>query len=267
MRSARVQDGLFVGTSGWTYQSWRGRFYPHDLAQRNWLGWYAGQFSTTEINGSFYRTPSLEAVAGWKDTTPPGFVFAWKASQFITHWKRLNESCENSLELMETRLKRLGTRAGPVLFQLPARFEANRDRLVGFLRMLPRRRRYAFEFRHASWFEARVLDVLTEHDVALCLSDHQHATAPWTATASYIYIRGHGPGGDYRENYPTDTLRVWARRIRGWRRQGKAVFVYFDNDHKSAAPADARRLLELLGRGPARIVTRLAAERRRSVHH
>src|SRR5688572_26627098 len=111
-----------VGTSGWTYDSWRGPFYPRDIAKKDWLRWYGAQFPTTEVNGSFYRTPSTAAVCEWRKSTPPHFVFAWKASKFITHWKRLNETCVNSIALMESRLKLLGPKLGPVLFQLPSRF-------------------------------------------------------------------------------------------------------------------------------------------------
>src|SRR5688572_9004901 len=138
---------LWIGTSGWTYDGWRGMFYPADVPKRLWLRWYSGRFSTAEINGSFYRTPSLEAVKAWREQTPDDFVFAWKASKFITHWKRLTEKCKNSLELMESRLKMLGPKLGPVLFQLPPQFLANRERLGSFCKMLNKRRRlYAFEF-------------------------------------------------------------------------------------------------------------------------
>jgi uncharacterized protein YecE (DUF72 family) len=241
--------GVRIGTSGWAYDDWRGAFYPASVAKKNWLPWYAGQFPTTEVNGSFYRTPSIEAVHAWKQGTPAHFQFAWKASKFITHWKRLNpDTCENSIELMITRLRILGPKAGPVLFQLPAHFEANRDRLARFLEMLPARYRYAFEFRHRSWYEEGILDLLRDHDVSLCLSDHHQAPAPWIVTARHVYVRGHGPGGRYKDNYPDKTLRLWTQRIHRWQAQGKMVFVYFDNDQKSAAPADAHRLGMLLPR-------------------
>ncbi len=238
---------VFIGTSGWTYDGWRGPFYPPDVPKRAWLEFYGTQFPTTEVNGSFYRTPSLEAVRAWRDATPKNFLFAWKASKFITHWKRLSEKCDNSIALMETRLKALSPKAGPVLFQLPPQFGKERERLAHFLTMLPRCYPYAFEFRHASWYEDDILDLLREHDVSLCLSDHHDAPSPWVVTARHVYVRGHGPGGHYRDNYPDATLKAWARDVKTWTRQRRTVFVYFDNDQKSAAPADARRLVELVG--------------------
>ena len=238
--------GIWIGTSGWSYGSWRGPFFPKDLKLKDHLRFYAEHFQTTELNGVFYRTPTEEAVRGWREGTPDDFLFAWKASKFITHWKRLTEKCENSIELMESRLRLLRGKAGPVLFQLPPRMHANRERLASFLKMLPKRRRYAFEFRHQSWYDDAILDVLREHNVSLCLSDHHDAPAPWEITADHVYIRGHGPGGHYRDHYSDDTLRDWARFIRRCRRQRREVFCYFDNDQKSAAPADALRLMGLI---------------------
>jgi len=241
-----------VGTSGWTYDGWRGPFYPGEIPKRDWLAWYGSRFATTEVNGSFYRTPSLDAVREWRRCTPANFVFAWKASKFITHWKRLNAACANSIALMETRLKMLGPKAGPVLFQLPANFEADRGRLEQFIKMLPPRRPYAFEFRHRSWYDDAIFELLTNNNVALCLADHYLAPAPWVATARHVYIRGHGPKGRYRDNYPPAILRRWAQRIGAWLAENRGVYVYFDNDHKSAAPADAAHLLGLLREPVAR---------------
>ena len=179
---------VFIGTSGWTYDGWRGPFYAKDLPKKNWLAWYATQFPTAEINGSFYRTPPLEAVRTWRDQTPKDFMFAWKASKFITHWKRLKETCANSIALMETRLQMLSPKVGAVLFQLPPQFSKNRDRLASFLDMLPRRHRYAFEFRHKSWYDDGIFGLLHEHDVSLCLSDH-HAVAVGSDRAPRLCAR------------------------------------------------------------------------------
>jgi uncharacterized protein YecE (DUF72 family) len=238
---------ILIGTSGWSYASWRGPFFPREVMVKHHLQFYATQFSTAELNGVFYRTPTIEAVRGWRDNTPEDFVFAWKASKFITHWKRLTDKSRNSVALLESRLRILGRKAGPVLLQLPPMFTANYDRLASFLRLLQARRRYAFEFRHPSWYEPAVLRLLREHDISLCLSDHHDAPAPWQVTASFVYVRGHGPGGRYKGHYSDRTLRSWARDIAKWKRGGRDVYVYFDNDQKSAAPADALRLMKLTG--------------------
>jgi len=148
---------------------------------------------------------------------------------------------------METRLKALSPKVGVVLFQLPPQFSKDRERLASFLGMLPRCYPYAFEFRHQSWYDDDVYDLLHAHDVSLCLSDHHDAPAPWKRTAGFVYVRGHGPTGRYKGHYPQRTLSEWARRIRSWKKQGCDVFVYFDNDQKSAAPADAKSLRELMG--------------------
>ncbi|CAL77226.1 conserved hypothetical protein [Bradyrhizobium sp. ORS 278] len=237
---------VVVGTSGWHYDSWRGAFFPPGLLVKHQLRYYASQFETTELNGVFYRTPSEAAVRSWRDQTGRDFVFAWKASKFITHWKRLSERSVNSLELMEGRLKLLGDKAGPVLFQLPPQFEANQDRLASFLPLLPKHRRYSFEFRHPSWYTPATIRLLRHANVALCLSDHHDAPAPWQRTADFVYVRSHGPDGRYRDNYPAATMKAWATRISAWSARGVDVFVYFDNDQKSAAPADALQLRAML---------------------
>jgi uncharacterized protein YecE (DUF72 family) len=241
-------SAVHIGTSGWSYAGWRGPFFPKEVPVRDHLSFYAGRFDAVELNAPFYRTPTLEAVEAWAAATPAAFLFAWKASKFITHWKRLSANSGNSLDLLETRLARLGRKAGPVLFQLPPQMTADRERLAGFLGMLPGGRRHVFEFRHPSWYDATILALLAEHDAALCLSDHADAPAPWERTASFVYIRGHGPEGRYAGHYPDDTLKRWARDIRRWRKAGDPVFCFFDNDQKSAAPKDAERLQALLRR-------------------
>lgn len=237
---------ILVGTSGWSYASWRGPFFPREVVGKHHLQFYASQFDTAELNGVFYRTPTTEAVKGWREGTPAGFVFAWKASKFITHWKRLTNKSRNSIALLESRLRLLGPKAGPVLFQLPPQFALNYERLENFLDLLSPKRRYAFEFRHASWYAPKVLRLLRRHDISLCISDHHDAPAPWKATASFVYVRGHGPGGAYKGSYSDRALREWARRIMAWKRGKRDVYVYFDNDQKSAAPFDARRLMTIL---------------------
>jgi uncharacterized protein YecE (DUF72 family) len=237
---------ILIGTSGWHYESWRGPFFPKGLLLKDQLQFYASQFATTELNGVFYRTPTPAAVKAWRQQTGGDFVFAWKASKFITHWKRLSEKSVNSLELLEDRLALLGDKAGPILFQLPPNFHADAGRLKNFFELLSAKRRYSFEFRHESWYTPEIFRLLARQNISLCISDHHDAPSPWKRTADFVYVRGHGPGGRYRGHYSPDALSEWARRIRSWRKQGCDVYVYFDNDQKSAAPADALRLRQLL---------------------
>jgi uncharacterized protein YecE (DUF72 family) len=250
---------IWIGTSGWSYDSWRGPLYPSDLPKKDWLRFYASSFPSAEINGSFYRTPTLEAVRAWREQTPREFKFAWKASKFITHWKRLTAKCENSIALMETRLRLLGPKAAVVLFQLPPNFQKDAARLDAFLHMLPRRYRYAFEFRHRSWYDDDILEVLRAHETALCISDHADAPAPWETTAAHVYLRGHGPSGRYHGSYSSRTLQRWATRLMTWQGEGREVFVYFDNDQKAAAPTDARRFTAMIERKSASMPARTAA--------
>jgi uncharacterized protein YecE (DUF72 family) len=147
---------------------------------------------------------------------------------------------------METRLAVLGDQLGPVLFQLPERMHADRERLANFLELLSPKRRYAFEFRHASWYEEPILKLLRDEGISLCLSDHHQAPAPWEATADHLYIRLHGPTGRYHGNYSPARLQDWAKAIARWNRQARTVYCYFDNDQKSAAPQDAQSLIGLL---------------------
>lgn len=236
---------ILIGTSGWHYASWRGPFFPRGLRLKDQLAFYATQFATTELNGVFYRTPTEEAVRGWFSQTPEDFIFAWKASKFITHWKRLSYQSENSLELLESRISLLKHKGGPILFQLPPQFERNDERLASFLKMLSRKHRYAFEFRHPSWYTTHVFRLLSDKNAALCISDHHDAPSPWKRTADFVYVRGHGPGGRYTGHYSRTTLAGWKKRIERWSVRGYDAYVYFDNDQKSAATADASNLERL----------------------
>jgi uncharacterized protein YecE (DUF72 family) len=238
---------VLVGTSGWHYGHWHGRFFPRELARKQHLRFHARHFPTVELNGVFYRMPTIDAVRGWVEQTPDCFTFAWKASRFLTHIKRLKDIDDYSIDLLESRLSVLGNKLGPVLFQLPPQMKVDRERLATFLKRLDRRHRYAFEFRDPGWYEAPILDLLREHDVALCLSDHVHAPAPWVATAGHVYVRGHGSSGRYRGHYDEATLQNWARDISRWHGEGRQVYAYFDNDEEGAAPIDADRLIALLG--------------------
>jgi len=235
-----------IGTSGWAYKDWNGPFYPDEVKVKDRLFYISRSFPTLEINASFYRMPTDKAVAGWREQTPDDFLFAWKASRYITHNKKLNDPAD-SLAYMFQRIKGLGDKIGPVLFQLPPNLHRNDDRLTAFLKALPKKGRFAFEFRHRSWYDPAVLDLLRDHGVAFCISDHHDAPAPFEVTTDFVYLRGHGPGGRYHGRYGEAALKDWAAHIRRWRKDHD-VFVYFDNDIKSAAPADAQQLIDLLDR-------------------
>lgn len=201
--------GIRIGISGWHYASWRGAFFPSGLMVKHQLSYYASQFETTELNGVFYRTPSTQTVESWRDHTGQDFIFAWKASLFITHWKRLLDTSAGSLKLLEQRLSLLGEKAEPVLFQLPPNMKADHQRLAPFLKLLHRKWRYTFEFRHPSRYTPQTMRLLADRNIALCISDHHDAPSPWERTADFIYVRGHGPGGRYKDHCSPQTLRDW----------------------------------------------------------
>ena len=236
---------LRVGCSGWVYRHWRGDFSPAGLKQKDEFAFYAARFDTAEINASFYRLPSETTVEAWRAKAPEGFVFAWKASRFLTHIKRLKD-VEESLQLVLGRMAPLGDHFGPVLFQLPPSMKLDLERLESFLALLPPERRCTIEFRHPSWYVEEVYRALAGADASLCLSDHHHAPAPFVTTASWVYVRGHGPGGHYWGDYPDETLADWAGHMRRWLDAGKDVYAYFDNDIGGAAPRDAERLRALV---------------------
>lgn len=231
---------LRIGCSGWVYKDWKGPFYPEGTKDRERLEYYATRFDTAEINASFYRLPSEAMVEGWAGRAPPGFVFAWKVSRFITHNKKLKD-CDDPVSLVFGRMAPLGEKLGPALIQLPPQLRRDDDRLAGFLKLLPPGRR-TVEFRHPSWYDPAVFRILADFDAALCISDHHHAPAPWELTASWAYVRGHGPGGRYVGRYSDKEMQAWADRIAAWRARGLDVYAYFDNDIKSAAPFDALTL-------------------------
>jgi uncharacterized protein YecE (DUF72 family) len=235
-----------IGCSGWTYDDWKGPFYPETVKLKDRLRYYASRFDTTEVNGSFYRLPNESAVAAWAEQVPDAFCFAWKVSRYITHNKKLKD-CQDSVDLVFGRMKPLGGKRGPALVQLPPMLHRDDERLKRFLGWLPKGERVTVEFRHASWYEDAVFDILRDHGVAFCVSDHHDAPSPWLATADFAYVRGHGPGGHYHGRYSDAELDAWAQWIRKQGQAGLTVFNYFDNDVKSAAPQDADKLVALLG--------------------
>ncbi len=233
---------VHVGTSGWNYADWRGRLYPAGLPPRRWLAHYARSFDTVEVNATFYRLASRQAVSGWVDQTPPNFIFSVKASRFLTHLKRLTDM-ELGVERFYERIEPLvdAGKLGPVLWQLPERLHRDDDRLLHALEGLPAGR-HCFEFRHPSWFSAEVFELLRAHRAALVIPDHP--ARPFDShrfTADWTFIRFHHGSRGRRGNYSEAELREWATRIDAWSRRVE-VFAYFNNDWEGFAAANARAL-------------------------
>jgi uncharacterized protein YecE (DUF72 family) len=244
-----MSGAIHVGTSGWHYKHWRSVFYPADLKPRDWLRYYAARLSCVELNNSFYRIPSAHNIELWAGEAPAGFRFAVKAWGGITHRKRLHD-CAALLDAFLQPVLQLGRRLGPILFQLPPRWPCNPERLRDFLAQLPRRRnlRYAFEFRDPSWHNADIYRLLAEYDAAFCLFElGGQRTRYDIATADLVYVRLHGPAGRYGGDYSAAALRRWADRLRGWRDEGRDVWLFFDNDQAGYAVKNAialRRRIE-----------------------
>lgn len=238
-----------VGCSGWHYTSWRGVVYPSELPARSWLRAYAQRFDTVELNNSFYRLPSEDTFAAWRQQVPRGFVFALKASRFLTHIKRLRDP-EEPLDRLFTHAKPLGTALGPVLYQLPPRWFPDAERLETFLAALPRRlspgarRRlhHVIEMRDPRGYEPWVLDLLARYDVAFCVHDMRGLVSPRRVVGPIAYVRFHGYGAKYGGSYPDAVLVDWAGWIREQLAGGRDVYAYFNNDLNGYAVFDAARL-------------------------
>jgi uncharacterized protein YecE (DUF72 family) len=229
---------ILVGTSGWQYRHWRERFYPRGVAQVRWFEWYAERFDTVELNVTFYRQPSNETFEGWARRAPDGFLFAAKTSRFLTHIRRLRDPRE-SVERFLDGACRLGRHLGPVLVQLPPDLEAAPERLDETLALFPPDVRVAFEPRHASWFSDEVRDVLVRHDAALCWADRRGWLTPMWRTAGFGYVRFHGGRASPRPCYSDEALaRAVSAVADAWPRD-EDVFVYFNNDHRACALANA----------------------------
>ena len=242
---------IHIGTSGWHYRHWVGPFYPAGMTSPTFLDFYAQQFPTVEINNTFYSLPRQATLEAWRDATPKGFVFACKASRFITHMKKLDDPKRSVKRFFET-IDVLGPKLGPVLFQLPPRWRVNVARFRAFLDALPTRYRYAFELRDDTWFTGEVLEAMERGRAALCLYDLAGRRSPETVTTDLVYIRLHGPGAAYQGQYSEAALERWAMKITIWAGEGREVYCYFDNDQNAYATQDAARLLRAVG-PPAQI--------------
>jgi len=240
---SKTRRVIYVGTSGWQYDSWKETLYE-GAPKAAWLERFAARFPVVEVNNSFYQLPKEETFDRWRSQTPKGFLFAVKASRFITHIRRLRDS-EDPVKLFWYRATRLAEKLGPILFQLPPNFPADAERLHEFLKLLPAEMRAAFEFRDDSWRTDDVLDALNRAGAAWVLADRPGLRVAPFVTGGWSYIRFH-QGRRAHPGYSRRKLRTWAARIAEL--DAKDVFVFFNNDEMAAAPRDAAALTELLRR-------------------
>jgi uncharacterized protein YecE (DUF72 family) len=244
-----------IGCSGWNYKTWRGHFYPADLPASQWLRRYTEVFDTVEVNSTFYRLPDASTFAAWRGQTPPGFLMAVKGSRYLTHLKRLRDPKEPIARLFD-RARALGTRLGPMLYQLPGNFHRDLERLETFLAALPRKLRvesrgsrqrlwplqHVMEFRHPSWYESETFAVLERYGVSLCLHDKRDSTIASPVVGPVVYVRFHGTSGHYAGSYDTRTLARWAARLVELAADGRHVYAYFNNDPDAVATENALTL-------------------------
>jgi uncharacterized protein YecE (DUF72 family) len=232
-----------VGTSGWTYKHWEGIFYPGETPKSKWLEYYGGHFNTVELNASFYRLPKRETFENWKARTPDDFLWSVKASKFITHTRRLENSAE-PLDRLYHVTSGLGKKLGVILFQLPPSLAYNEKTLRDFCETLNPQIRHAIEVRHPSWINDQAFSLLREFNIALCIADTAgRYPSCETITSDFVYIRLHGSRELYASKYSEKELRNWAEKVNAWNRE---TFIYFDNDFEGHAVNNAGRLKELL---------------------
>ncbi|MHC4592373.1 MAG: DUF72 domain-containing protein, partial [Planctomycetota bacterium] len=234
-----------VGTSGWSYRHWREVFYPDSVPQRQWLEHYMKHFDTVEVNSTFYHLPRESTMESWRDRAPQGFIYALKASRFITHTKMLTGARE-PLEEFLRRARLLEEHLGPVLYQLPPRFKRDLRVLERFLDLLPEDLVSVFELRDESWYCEETFGLLASHDACFCAHDMPRLWTPRRGTGPAAYVRFHGPERRYTGAYPEEVLAEWAEWMAGQQEAGRSVFAYFNNDISGHAVHDAKALRTML---------------------
>lgn len=237
-----------IGTSGYHYKDWVGRYYPEGMKSHQMLAHYLRDFDTVELNNTFYQLPNESTFDAWRDNTPRDFLYAVKGSRFITHMIKLKDA-QRGLTNFMPRAERLGAKLGPILWQLPPGWKVNVERLEEFLSLLPKKHRYTFELRNETWMTDAVLEVLKKHNAAFCIYELAGYQSPLEMTADWTYVRLHGPTSfKYQGSYSDEQLAEWADRIRAWSRKMKAVYVYFDNDDSAYAVDNAIALKRMVKR-------------------
>jgi uncharacterized protein YecE (DUF72 family) len=234
-----------IGTSGFHYKHWVGRYYPAGIQPAAMLEHYARDFDTVELNNTFYQLPNEASFDNWRESTPRDFLYAVKGSRFITHMIKLKDA-QRGLTNFLPRAERLREKLGPILWQLPPGWKVNAARLEEFLSLLPPEHRYTFELRNQTWMTDDVLEVLRKYNAAFCIYELAGYQSPLELTADWTYVRLHGPTQfKYQGSYSDAQLAEWADRIKQWSRKLKAIYVYFDNDDRAFAVENARSLKSL----------------------
>lgn len=235
----------YIGTSGWSYDHWKEIFYLRGLLSKDWLGYYVKSFTSVEINNTFYHLPKEATFANWQAMVPAGFIFSVKASRFITHVKRLKDAAEPVAKFID-RAKLLGDNLGPILFQLPPNWRLDIDRFTDFVDILPAGLDYVFEYRDHSWFDPRLYQLMSQRDLGFCIHDMAGLNCPRIFTSRLVYIRLHGASAKYQGKYSPDQLADWSELICQYLRQGRKVFIYFNNDAFGYALENAKELERLI---------------------
>lgn len=236
---------IYIGTSGWTYEHWQRVFYPSDLPRTKRLDYYTHNFNTVELNASFYHLPKPETFYNWQKQTPKDFIFAVKASRYITHIKKL-KNCKEPWKRFIDSAKELNGKLGPILFQLPPFLKINLENLGKFLKTLPKKYSYVLEPRHESWFCEDLYKILKKHRVALCVADSPYWPCKEIITSSFIYLRFHGGTDLYGSNYSKKELKDWAEKIKKWKNKKMDIYAYFNNDACGYAVVNAKQLKQIL---------------------
>lgn len=241
----RHKEKIYIGTSGWNYKDWQGRFYPDKLKQEKWLEYYSRKFNSVEINNTFYQLPAKNTFEAWEDNTPGSFIFAVKASRYITHMKKLNQ-CSPAVDKLIEYSANLKEKMGIFLFQMPSNQGKDHAKLKAFLKHLPSRYRYAFEFRHESWFDESIFDLLDSNDCGIVINSSPDFPFHDIATGNICYIRMHGDKKLYSSKYHKDELRRFAEIMLKYHEKGFYSFIYFNNDKNGHAIEDASIMQDIV---------------------
>ncbi len=232
---------ILLGTSGWYYNHWIGKFYPDNLDKREWLSFYSKKFNTVEINSTFYRFPFDNMFKGWYNKTPENFVFALKANRLITHIRKL-KNVERLLDSFYKQAELLKEKHGPILFQFPPSMKKDTKLLSDFLKKLPKKFRNVIEFRHESWHCEEVYTILEKHKTGYCIVSGLNQPCNIVATANFAYIRWHGPSSAYSSEYSTREMKQWAKKIKELKKECDIIYGYFNNDSNAYAIKNCRQL-------------------------